>query len=485
MGKVLIIDDEDTVCEALSELLEHMGHDVFVALTLKEGFEKNRSQDVDVVLLDVHMPDGNGLDLLPRLKSSASDPEVIIITGYGTEKGAEYALKNGAWDYLEKKTSVQDIILSVDQALLYAKEKKSTAPRTPVKRERIIGNSSKMKACFSLLGQAAASDANVLITGETGTGKELFARAIHTNSPRSDRYGEDSTPPRKRNRADKNFVVVDCTALPETLVESVLFGHEKGAFTGAERAQEGLVEQADGGTLFLDEVGELPIPVQKSFLRVLQERRFRPVGAKFEKNSNFRLVAATHRDLDEMQKKGEFRKDLLFRIRSLAIELPPLRERSEDVKDLVRHHTARLCRSYNMEPKGFSPELLDALKTYHWPGNVRELVNTLDGMLAVAGSESTLFMKHLPLHIRVKIACNAFKKNNEATAEKPLLDTAVKPPPSYKEHRLVSEKQYLQNLINYTSRNIKDACALSGISRSRLYELLTKHDLKDAPASSF
>jgi two-component system NtrC family response regulator len=276
-------------------------------------------------------------------------------------------------------------------------------------------------------------------------------------------------------------VVVDCAALPETLVESVLFGHEKGAFTGADQAQDGLVAQADGGTLFLDEVGELPLPVQKNFLPVLQEKRYRPVGSKREKKSNFRLVAATHRDLDQLQRENKFRQDLLFRLRSLTIELPPLRERKEDIKELVRHHTARLVRSYKMAPKEFAPDLLNALMSYPWPGNVRELVNTIDSMLAVAGQDNTLLPKHLPLHIRVRIVCNSFKgKAPEPEAQ--AVCTAVSPTDaeslvSFKEYRMKPEKRYLENLMTSTCRNIAKACKISGISRSRLYELLTKHQI--------
>jgi two-component system NtrC family response regulator len=485
MGNVLVIDDDAAVCDALSELLSHMGHTVDTAMRRETGLEQATTHAYDVILLDIKMPDGNGLDLLPRLKALPGDPEVIIVTGYGTAKAAEFALKNGAWDYLEKKASVEELIMSINRALHYQKEKQGSEPLAPVKRERIIGNSPNMRPCFDLLAQAAASEVNVLITGETGTGKELFARAIHTNSPRA-AHGTEAAVPLKRNpRAEKNFVVVDCAALPETLVESVLFGHEKGAFTGADQAQEGLVAQADGGTLFLDEVGELPLPVQKNFLRVLQEKRYRPVGSKREKKSNFRLVAATHRDLDQLQQDDMFRQDLLFRLRALTIELPPLRERREDIKELVRHHTARLCRSYKMAPKEFAPDLLDALMTYPWPGNVRELVNTIDSMLAVAGQDTTLLPKHLPLHIRVKIVCNTFKgKAPEPEAQEDctaVSSTDAESLVSFKEYRMKAEKRYLENLMTGTCRNIAKACKISGISRSRLYELLTKHQIGDAP----
>jgi len=485
MGNVLVIDDDAAVCGALSELLTHMEHTVDTATCRDAGMEKASSNVYDVILLDVKMPDGNGLELLPKLKALDSDPEVIIVTGYGTASGAEFALKNGAWDYLEKKASVEDLLLSVNRALQYQKEKQGSQPLAPVKRERIIGSSPKMRPCFDLLARAAASEVNVLITGETGTGKELFARAIHSNSPRA-AHGTETVVPLKRNpRADKNFVVVDCAALPETLVESVLFGHEKGAFTGADQAQQGLVAQADGGTLFLDEVGELPLAVQKNFLRVLQEKRYRPVGSKREQSSDFRLVAATHRDLGQLQQDGKFRQDLLYRLRALTIDLPPLRERREDIKELVRHHTARLCRSYNMDFKGFDADLLDALMTYEWPGNVRELVNTIDSMLAVAGRDTTFFPKHLPLHIRVKIVCNAFKEkaqteesgdDHEDSTPSPDADSLI----SFKEYRLNAEKRYLENLMDGTGRNIAQACKISGISRSRLYELLTKHQIGES-----
>jgi two-component system NtrC family response regulator len=217
--------------------------------------------------------------------------------------------------------------LPLIRAIQYQEEKKAGKTKVALKREGIIGNSLQMKGCFDLLAKAANSITNVLITGETGTGKELFASAIHENS----------------SRANNNFVVVDCTVLPETLVESMLFGYKKGAFTGADRANEGLIIQADGGTLFLDEVGELPLNVQKAFLRVIDEHSFRPLSCKREIKSDFRLVSATNRNLEEMVRRGKFRKDLLFRIRSLVIEPPPLREHTEDIKELAMHYTAKLC----------------------------------------------------------------------------------------------------------------------------------------------
>jgi two-component system, NtrC family, response regulator len=314
-------------------------------------------------------------------------PEVIIITAAGDPDGAELALRCGAWDYIEKTPWIKELVLPLSRALDYRREKRAAKPPLVLKRDGIIGNGPSLQERLQKVAQAASCDVNVLITGETGTGKELFARAIHENSA----------------RVSHNFVVVDCAALPSELVESLLFGHRKGAFTGANADQVGLVSQADGGTLFLDEVGELPSEMQKKFLRVLQERCFRPVGAKEEQVSRFRVIAATDRDLDSMVEEGTFRKDLLYRLRALEIELPPLRDRQADVVELVRYHVARLCDLYGVESKGLSPDFLDALISYSWPGNVRELVNVLDSAVALSGKSMTLFANHLPVQMRVNI----------------------------------------------------------------------------------
>jgi two-component system NtrC family response regulator len=318
-----------------------------------------------------------------------------------------------------------------------------------------------MKACLYILGQAAGSDASVLITGETGTGKELLARAIHENSP----------------RAGKNFVVVDCAALPETLVESILFGYEKGAFTGADKDTEGLVSLSRNGTLFLDEIGELPLGIQKAFLRVLQERRFRPVGSKKEVESDFRVVASTNRNLDEMVDQKRFRQDLLFRLRTLTIELPPLRERKKDIRDLVLYHHARLSERYGIGSKQFSPEFLDALAAYHWPGNVRELVNALERSLAVARQEPTLFPKHLPTHIRIHLARAGATKERAEIRETE--DTAQLTTLRVFREKVLqeAERQYLEDLMNLTGGNIKEACRISCLSRPRLYALVKKYKI--------
>jgi len=265
MARILIIDDDIEVCTLLSMTIERMHHEASYALTLKAGLNENRKNQFDVVFLDVNLPDGNGLEALPRIKESPSSPEVIIITGKGDPDGAELAVKSGAWDYLQKSSSLKELNLQLRRVLRYREEKLNKQQHL-LNRDEIVGSSPLITQCLELVSRAAGSDVNVLITGETGTGKELFAHAIHKNS----------------SRKDKNFVIVDCATLPETLVESILFGHEKGAYTGADRTRPGLISQADGGTLFLDEIGELRLPTQTAFLRVLQERRYRPVGAKAE-----------------------------------------------------------------------------------------------------------------------------------------------------------------------------------------------------------
>ncbi|MFP5213393.1 MAG: sigma-54-dependent transcriptional regulator, partial [Acidobacteriota bacterium] len=327
MARVLIIDDDRAMGQMLAGLVARMGHEARCVLTLKDGLLESGRADYDVVFLDVNLPDGSGLDALPEIVKAPSSPEVIIMTGYGDPDGAEIAIESGAWDYLQKPLSPKKIMLPLTRVFQYRDnlKKRSALPMT-LNLDGIIGNSPRMKACYALVAQAACGNANVLITGETGTGKELFARAIHQNS----------------ERVRNGLVVVDCAALPETLVESSLFGYERGAFTGADRAKHGLIRQADQGTLFLDEVGELSPSMQKSFLRVLQERCFRPVGGKQEVRSDFRLISATNRNLDRMVDESIFRKDLLFRLRSIHIGLPPLREHPEDVGELVFYHMSRL-----------------------------------------------------------------------------------------------------------------------------------------------
>ncbi len=465
MALILIIDDDKMMCDMLTAKFSSMGHQTDYCHTLADGLALAGNTQYDLVFLDVGMPDGSGLDVLPELRNAPGQPEVIIITGLGDPEGAEMAIRSGAWDYIEKGSSLKQITLPLTRALQYRQEKMANRPMMAIKREAIIGNSPAMQACFNRLAQAAASDANVLIMGETGTGKELFARAVHENS----------------SRAGQSYVVVDCAALPESLVENLLFGHAPGAFTGAEHSQEGLIRQAHRGTLFLDEVGELPLTLQKAFLRVLQEHRFRPLGGGREVESDFRLVAATNRDLDQLVAQGRFRQDLLFRLRSLTIELPPLRERMEDLKELVISHIATLCERYRIENKGFHPEFLEALANYHWPGNVRELFNTLERAISAAGNSPTLFRKDLPNSVRIAVTrsqLSGHAATPAAAPQPPPLGSVMPEIRTYlKAINDQMERGYLQELMLRTKGDIKQACQMSGLSRTGLYDRLKKHNI--------
>jgi two-component system NtrC family response regulator len=461
MAKVLIIDDDRLFCESLSYKLQDLGHDSLCSYTLKDSLKVIKDNDIDIVYLDVQLPDGNGLEKIPEITGSKSEPEVIIITGQGNPDGAELAIKNGAWDYIEKPSSLNTMILPLVRALQYRDMKKAKKAPVALRREDIIGNSPQMRTCLDQIAQASVSDLSVLITGETGTGKELIAWAIHHNSA----------------RADRDFVVVDCASLTETLVESVLFGHERGAYTGADKSHIGLIKQADGGTLFLDEVGELPLSIQKSFLRVLQVHRFRPLGSKKEIASNFRVIAATNRDLDQMAGTGLYRSDLLYRLRSFQIELPPLREHKEDIADIFMFHMDKICRHYGMRGKLLSPEFLEFLKTYPWPGNVRELVNAVELSLASARHETMLFPKHLPTHIRIYTARKNVGNGTVGITEQNIKrSSAMTRWQDHRDEALASvAKEYLHNLLSQTGNDINKACEISGLSRSRLYDLLKKY----------
>jgi len=465
VAKVLIIDDDTQICLFLSKLLKRMGYQSQSAHRVEDGLKLCCSEPWDVVLLDLELPDGTGLSILPDLLKSPSSPEVIIVTGTGNIQGAELAFKYGAWDFIPKPLNPDEVRLAVTRALQYREEKQAVKMPKLLSREGIVGESSTLTACLQLVARAAATDATVLIDGETGSGKELIARAIHGNSDRS----------------RGSFVVVDCASLPESLIESALFGHEKGAFTGAAASRPGLIKQAEGGTLFLDEVGEPPASMQKTFLRALQEHRFRPVGGDTEMHSDFRLLAATNRDLDAMVDAGEFRKDLLYRLRSVNIHVPPLRERRSDISSLVMHHLEQKSASTGIAVKGCSSEFIQVLHTYDWPGNVRELLNALDHALAVAGDAPTLYPIHLPSQIRLPILKGQLpsEKADPANTTGAMLREETLPNiREYRDARIeAAEKEYLLELMRRTRGVIQSACGISGLSESRLHALLKKYDV--------
>ena len=473
MARFLIIEDDRFVGKMLSKKITRMGHEASWADTLQSGVESSCRTPFDIVLLDVGMPDGNGIEALPRILSSPYHPEVIVMSGLVNAEDAEAAIQNGAWDYVQKEEIQDKYSQLLQHTLLYHRQNQaSTRSGGSLDLEGIIGSGEALRACYQTVAKAARSNANVLIYGATGTGKELFARAIHNNS----------------ERRKENLVVVDCAALPETLVESLLFGNVKGIYTGADRNREGLVAQAHGGTLFLDEVAEMPLSIQKVFLRVLQERKYRPVGGNKELLSDFRLIAATNRNLVEMVADGLFREDLLYRLRAIQLNLPPLNARRDDIESLVRHFTNKICKRMGMAPKELSPDFTDALVRYEWPGNVREMINAIETAVASACHHQKLFARHLPDAIRLHVIRSTLPQNSHPLD---IMDIRqdLNPQsklPSLKEYRKIAaasaEKEYLRALLLQTRNNIKTALKLSKLSRSRFYELLKEHNLTSPSA---
>ena len=387
MARILVIDDEALMRTMVTVACARLGHEALAAADLRTGLEQGRT-GVDVVLLDVWLPDGNGLEWQNDFAHLPGRPDVIIVTGHGDGDAVEAALRSGAWEFLCKPLHVRDIEQCLRQVLTFRQQRNPATEALLLDSGHIAGSGPEMCRALKLLGQAARSEVNVLLLGETGVGKEVFAKALYRNSP----------------RAARPLVTVDCASLPDTLVESHLFGHSRGAFTGADRAREGLLLAADKGTLFLDEVGDLPLTVQGSFLRALEQRRFRPVGEVREVSSDFRLVAATNRDLEGMVLEGLFRADLLYRLQGLTIRIPPLRRRRDEIPALARQAVTRFCLRNDLPEKALAQPLLDVLLQYAWPGNVRELIHSLERACLAAGQADVLLPAHLPTRVRVDAA---------------------------------------------------------------------------------
>jgi two-component system, NtrC family, response regulator len=470
MANILIVDDDKSIQKIFSGTIDRIEHTVLAALTLEEGLKICQSNEIDIVFLDVVLPDGSGLEMISEIKTGPFPPEVIVMTGLGSREDAEIAIKKGAWDYIEKPLSFLDLRLILNRTLQYrnAIMNHSRSPASfEMKLNGPAGTSPSIKESMKALRYAAMSEVNVLLTGETGTGKGFYAIATHENSLRK----------------KHNFVLVDCTSIPATLVESTLFGSEKGAFTDAKQSRQGLVQQADGGTLFLDEVSELPTDLQKSFLQVLDTHRYRPVGGNKELESNFRLVAATNRNLKEMVSDGLFRNDLYYRLHSLSISLTPLRERMEDIEALVQYHMSKVCKRLHVEPKSFSANFFEFLQLYNWPGNVRELFNTIETVIVQTPGEPILYPRHLPESVRIRVARNsvgidpkeppAKRKEQQAAGSETLPSF-----PDFEETTLKElRKNYFLQLMTAAKGNIKEACRISGLSRSSLYSMLKKHGI--------
>ena len=388
--KILIVDDEAPSREALSLLLKSAGYEITGAGTGLEAFELLAGRSFDIIITDLFLPDLNGIDILKKAKSLSPITEVILITGHASAETAVQAMKEGAFDYITKPLNLDELRLIIDKALekrrllnenVYLKKQL----RDKFEFANIIGNSPAMQKVFNRMKRIIKTDSTVLIMGESGTGKEIVAKAIHFNG----------------HRKDKPFIAVHCGAIPENLLESELFGHTKGAFTGAVRDKIGKFEAADQGTIFLDEIGTMPMHLQTKLLRVLQEQEVERIGSNRSIKLDVRVVSATNQNLEEDVKAGNFRDDLFYRLNVIPLNLPPLRERREDILQLVKHFLHKNCKEMKRPMMSLAKEALEALELYHWPGNVRELENIVERTVALTEGNQ-IILDDLPSAIRME-----------------------------------------------------------------------------------
>ena len=454
-GRLVVIDDEVNAAAALETLLREDGYEVSRAHDAKSGLALLETTDADVVLTDLRMPGMDGLELLARIKEIRPETMVILMTAYGTVKTAVRAMKMGAEDYLGKPIDVEELEVILQKVL----EKKRLLEETRVLRERVmtkyrfdnlVGESPEMLAAFKTIQQVASSSSSVLLLGESGTGKELFAQALHQNSP----------------RRSKPFVKVACAALPETLLESELFGHEKGSFTGALYTRAGRFEMADGGTLFLDEIGDISPTVQVKLLRFMEEREFERVGGNRTYKVDVRIVCATHRDLTKKLLDGTFREDLYYRLNVIEIHVPALRERPGDIPVLAHHFLKKYADANRKSVRGISDEALALLLRHTWPGNVRELENAVERAVVLA-AEPVLNPNHFPTLRRLETAA----PNGSAA-------TVTIPGSTFAEIEREAILRTLEAVGGSTSR----AAALLGISARKIqYKVKEYHEAQPVP----
>jgi DNA-binding NtrC family response regulator len=462
-ARVLVVDDEPDMIENCTRILRRAGYRVLGTSDPERAVALIESERPDVLLTDLKMPHFDGMELMRRARELDAALPVVVITAFGTIESAVTAIKQGAFDYLPKNFSVEQLTVTVERALRQRalgveNENLRKQLAAALGLENVVGRSPAMAQVFELVKKAARSEANILVIGESGTGKELIARAVHANSP----------------RAPQPFVPVDCASLPENLLESELFGHEKGAFTGAVRAKPGLMEMAAGGTVFLDEIGELPLALQSKLLRTLQERQVRRVGGTALVDVDVRVVSATNRDLRQEAAKGQFREELYYRINVIEIRLPPLRDRAGDVRLLV--HT--FLRRYGQgRVTACTDDAMATLEAYRWPGNVRELQNVIERACALADGEA---ITHADLPEHVVHGTRAGERSSgmpvDARAATAATDLPLK---DAKEQWMgVLEASYLRELLDRHGGNITAAAKAAGIDRKTFHRLVTKHGVR-------
>lgn len=447
--RVLVVDDEIDHAQVVAEALERVGYRCTVATSGQQGVDFLNKEPYDLVVTDLVMKDVDGMQILKTAKEQNPDVQIVMLTGQGTIKSAVAAMREGAFTYITKPIDIEEI-RSVAAKAIERKRFSWEALDTDYHDAGvpafygIIGGSPRMKTIFDMIKQVAPTDARVLISGESGTGKEKVAKVIHLNSSRS----------------DKPFVGLNCAALSEGILESELFGHEKGAFTGAVSQRKGRFEYADGGTMFLDEVGDMPISTQIKLLRVIEEGEIVRVGSNIPVSVDVRILSATNRDLDEAIRDGKFREDLFYRLKVVTIDLPPLRERRADIPLMIRAFIDEFSKKYHKEGIQITKAARNLLIKYRWPGNVRELMNCIESMVAVT-SDKTLDTEDIPVHIR---------------------RVALPPPPA--REKLVGvnleemEKELIRDALEKVGGNREEAAKLLGIGERTLYRKITKYGLR-------
>jgi DNA-binding NtrC family response regulator len=458
--RILVVDDEEIVCESVKRILEEEGYEVESALSGREAFEKMSETPFDIVITDLKMPGIDGMEVLRTIRRDYPNTIVIMITGFSTVETAVEAMKLGAFDYIPKPFTPDEVSVVIKKAI---EQKNLLLENIYLRQElqekygfhNIVGKSKKMQEIYRIIAKVAPTDSTVLIYGQSGTGKELIARAIHFNSPRRDRP----------------FVPVDCAVLSENLLESELFGHIRGSFTGAVTTKLGLFEIADGGTVFLDEVGNISLSIQAKLLRVLQEREFTPVGGTKSKKVDIRLIAATNKDLEKMIKEGTFREDLYYRLNIVPIYLPPLKEREEDIPLLAIHFLKKYSEQMGKKIKGFLPEAIEKLMRYSWPGNVRELENVIERTVVMI-EEDMVRAEHIILPGQ--------QRQEDSTVYIPMTSEELKEIKKQLREKAVEEveKAFILKALERNQWNVTKASEEVGMLRPNFQALMRKYNIR-------
>src|SRR4051812_10319141 len=463
-SRILVIDDEAAIRDSLRMTLEYQGYDFIGAATGQEGLALAERDAPDLVFLDVKMPGMDGIEVLERLHAMYEMLPVVIISGHGTASTAFEAANKGAFDFIEKPFATEKVLVTLRNALdqRQLRDENRTLKKAVEVRHQMIGESAGLKHIMGAIGRAAPTNATVLIQGESGVGKELVARTIHRNSLRS------------RER----FVQVNCAAIPEDLIESELFGHEKGSFTGATEKQMGKFEQADRGTIFLDEVADMSSKTQAKVLRVLQEGEVERLGSARTIKVDVRVIAATNKNLEEEIEKGHFREDLYFRLAVIPITVPPLRERPEDVPVLVKHFMEQISRDSNVHAKRLSSAALDALQRYRWKGNIRELRNTVERLIIMSAGD-TIEVSDLPEAVRSPgvLSHSAGAIASGGAAPKPDGDAERAKAGTLREFKDNAERAFLVGKLRENGWNISKTAEAIDTPRSNLYKKLEQYQI--------